>query len=154
LPIGPGHRDKRLICGFADFAYYSADAGGGFPQLTAKAIDVGFSARLHDGIDLGGGGGRMIFRGDEVKKGYWTLTPVRLIVRPLLLALPEERRRGWMGFLNIYWKETYVAGPITAAHFAAPSKDWAVQGELVRSFGFNIDIAALLPSNWHGPRTN
>jgi hypothetical protein len=146
---GPGHKDRAFVCGYADVARFSADAGGGFPQLTATSIDAGPSARLHDGVDVGVGIGRIVFRGSGVKQGYTTLTPIRLVLRPILLALPEEKRRAWMGFFNIYWKETYVEGLIKAADLGAPSSDWSVDGELIRSFGFNIDVGALFPTNWH-----
>jgi hypothetical protein len=150
-PSGAGHADKHLICAFTDVVRFSAPADRGYPDLTATSFDVGTSARLHDGVDLGVGFGRISFRGADVHEGYWTLTPVRLVIRPILLALPEEKRRGWMGLFNLYWKETYVKGPIRARDLGAPQLDWTVQGELIRSFGVNIDVGTLFPTNFRRP---
>ena len=107
---------------------------------------------MHDGVDIGGGIGWVTFSGESVKKRQLTLTPVRVILRPILLAVPEHYRRTWMGVLNIYWKETYVIGKLTGADFGAPNNPFAVNGELIRSFGFNLDVTALFPDKWRRSR--
>jgi hypothetical protein len=49
-----------------------------------------------------------------------------------------------MGVLSIYWKETYVVGRLTGADFGNPASGFEVDGELIRSFGFNLDFTALI----------
>lgn len=149
---GPGHDDPRLICGYFDQGFFraAADPTRGFPRLGAHLTDIGPSARLHDGIDIGGGFGWVAFSGDEIEtKRRLTLTPLRIILRPILLAVPEHHRKPWMGFLNFYWKETYVVGRLTGADFGAPNDALSVNGELVRSFGLNLDVTALFPAKWN-----
>lgn len=149
--VGPGHIEKALGCVYLDQGFFRADPDPvrGFPQLRAHMTDIGPSARLHDGVDVGGGVGWVTFTGEGIeKKRQVALTPVRLVLRPVLLAVPEHHRKAWMGFLNIYWKETYVAGRLTGADFGAPTNAFSVDGELIRSFGLNLDVTALFPSKW------
>jgi hypothetical protein len=156
---GPRHAEMRWICGYLDQGFFSADASPPdvdpqqrFPRLRAHMTDIGPSARLHDGIDLGGGLGWVTFSGSGVDKSQMTLTPVRLILRPILLAVPEHYRQPWMGVLNIYWKQTYVIGRLTGADFGAPQNAFHVDGEMIRSFGFNFDVTALFARRWKIPR--
>jgi hypothetical protein len=153
---GPGHKDQRLICGYIDQGFFntsgsSTNSERGFSKIRAHLSDLGFSARLHDGIDLGAGMGWVNFSGENVTAGTkFALTPIRLVVRPLLLAIPEARRDKlrWMGVLSVYWKETYVAGKLKASDFGSSTDTFSVDGELIRSFGFNADITALFPAKW------
>jgi hypothetical protein len=153
---GAGHKDKTMVCGYFDYGrFHSEVAVGtvdarGFPNVTANLYDVGPSVRLHDGLDIGGGFGRISFTArppmqPELSRARWTITPFRSVIRPLLLAVPEQHRKDWMGVFSLYWKETYIAGKLTGADFGAPRDSYAVDGELVRSFGIIIDASALLP---------
>ncbi len=148
---GPGHRDPRLICGYVDQGFFHApeNAARGFGKISAHLTDIGPSARIHDGVDIGAGIGWVTFSGERVNvPAHFTITPIRLILRPITLAIPEERRARWMGVLNIYWKETYVKGRLSAEQFGSTTDTFSVNGELIRSFGFNVDITALFPAKW------
>ena len=148
---GPGHEDKRLTCGYVDQGFFHAAANPerGFPSIHAHLTDFGPSVRLHDGVDLGAGVGWVSFSGKNVNTDRrLTLTPIRLILRPITMAVPEVHRKRYMGALSIYWKETFVGGRLTGADFGAAEDAFFVKGELVRSFGFNVDITALFPARW------
>jgi hypothetical protein len=145
---GPGHIDPRFICGYVDQGFFHASANiqRGFPAIRAHLTDIGPSARLHDGVDVGAGIGWVTFAGNGVHApARFTITPIRLILRPITLAVPEEYRKRWMGVLNIFWKETYVRGRLNAEQFGSSTDTFSVNGELIRSFGFNVDVTALFP---------
>jgi hypothetical protein len=159
--IGPGHRDKRFVCGYLDFGIFQtpperidsvtgqAVYRNGFPQVHAFLWDIGPSARLHDGLDIGGGFGRVEFKRPGADGfGRNTITPLRVVMRPVLLALPEHLRKKWMGVFSIFWKETYVIGELNGAHFGIPDSKWSVDGELIRSFGINFDLTAFITKDW------
>jgi hypothetical protein len=117
--------------------------------------DFGPVARVHDGVDIGGGFGWVRFRGlgGSIDVKRMTFTPIRIILRPAIIALPDSLRQKWRwtGVFTMYFKETYVKGTLTAADFNVPTSDWAENGELIRSFGINLDLLALLPGNWGIP---
>jgi hypothetical protein len=148
--VGPGHDHKSFVCGYFDIGSFKADAdqdpARGFPALTAQLYDFGPSARIHDGIDIGGGFGFVTFRGeglDNVTRA--TFTPLRVILRPILIAVPDHWRSEWMGVFSFYWKETYVWGRLSGEDFGV-NNGWTEDGELVRSFGATLDLTALLPA--------
>ena len=148
---GPGHADPRLICAYIDQGLFRAPRNDarGFAKIGAHLTDIGPSLRLHDGVDLGAGFGYVTFSGDRVEASpHLTVTPLRLIFRPVTLIVPEEYRRRWMGVLNIYWKETFVVGKLNARDFGSATDGFSVDGELVRSFGLNFDVTALFPAKW------
>jgi hypothetical protein len=148
---GPGHADPRLICAYVDQGFFRAPANEarGFAKIGAHLTDIGPSLRLHDGVDLGAGFGWVTFSGKRVEASpHLTITPLRLIFRPITMILPEEYRHRWMGVLNIYWKETFVVGKLRGTDFGSPTDAFSVDGELVRSFGLNVDVTALFPSKW------
>jgi hypothetical protein len=157
--IGPGHTHNRFICGYFDSGRYKAyEEDPRFPglaDLQARMYDLGPVARVHDGVDIGGGFGWVRFKGmgGAVDLKKMTFTPIRIILRPAIIALPDELRRKWRwaGIFTMYFKETYVKGKLEAADFDVQSSDWAENGELVRSFGINLDLLALLPGDWGIP---
>jgi hypothetical protein len=148
---GPGHADPRLICAYIDQGFFHAAANNarGFAKIGAHLTDIGPSLRLHDGVDLGAGFGWVTFNGDRVEASpHMTITPLRLIFRPITMLAPEQYRRKWMGVLNIYWKETFVVGKLNARDFGSMTDGFSIDGELVRSFGLNVDVTALFPAKW------
>jgi hypothetical protein len=148
---GPGHEDRRLVCGYLDQGYFEAAANEdrGFPEIRAHLTDFGPSIRLHDGVDIGAGMGWVSFKGPGIDVGrHLTFTPIRVILRPITMAVPEVYRKRWMGVLNFYWKETYFVGKLNAQDFGSPTDPFAVNGELIRSVGLNFDITALFPPKW------
>ena len=148
---GPGHDDQRLWCGYFDYGRFKAPRNDerGFPAITTQMFDLGPSARLHDGIDLGVGFGWATFNGDGVTASpHITVTPFRLVMRPALIAVPEAYRKRWMGLVSVYWKETYVVGKLSAKDFGSARDPFQVNGELIRSFGLNVDITSLFPAKW------
>lgn len=157
---GPGHSHDSLICGYFDFGRFSSEVDDktrldnrGFPKTRANLFDFGFDARVHDGIDIGAGAGWLTFTSSplnqaEVHRRMGTLTPLRVLIRPVLLVVPEECRKAWMGVFSFYWKETYVYGKLKGADFGLTGPDadrFIADGELLRSYGVTLDLSALLP---------
>ena len=149
----PRHAHERLLCYYADYGFFSAeaDAQRGFPKVGVTVTDIGPIVRLNDGLDIGGGFGWANFNsrpegGDTVKKTRFALTPIRVVLRPVLLAMPEHwrKRHAWLGVFTVYWKETLVYGTLTGADFGNPENPFATRDELIRSFGFNFDVGSLL----------
>jgi hypothetical protein len=64
------------------------------------------------------------------------------------MFVPDDRRQQWMGAVNAFFKETYIAGKFNGAEFGASNSSYHVNGELVRSFGLNLDVGALIPYAW------
>jgi hypothetical protein len=148
---GPGHEEQRVWCGYVDQGFFNSkvDMERGFPEIRTHLTDIGPSVRLHDGVDLGVGFGWVTFNGTGVTAApHMTLTPMRLVMRPILIAVPEAYRKRWMGVLSVFWKETYVIGSLTAEDLGSATDPFSSDGELIRSFGFNFDITAALPAKW------
>ena len=150
---GPGHSDKRMVCFYVDQGFFSAaaDAERKFPEVGVYMGDIGPTARLHDGLDIGGGFGWARITSqpaglEPVRQFRLTLTPIRVLLRPILLALPEEWREGrqWLGVFTIYWKETFIYGGLTGADLGVPDNKFVARDELIRSFGINIDFGSVL----------
>jgi hypothetical protein len=147
-----GEPGRPLPCVYFDKGWFDVerDDRRGFPEIALGMNDFGGSLRIVDGIDLGAGIGWISFRPQvagqtEETHRKATVTPIRVVIRPLLVAVPSHMRRKMMGILSIYWKETYVDGPITGRHFGVSESQFHSNGELVRSFGIILDLTALVP---------
>jgi hypothetical protein len=149
----PKHAHDRLLCYYADYGTFVADADAEreFPRVGVTVTDIGPTVRLNDGLDIGGGFGWANFNsepegGDPVRRTRFALTPIRVVLRPVLLAMPEHwrTRHPWLGVFTVYWKETLVYGSLIGADFGAPDNPFTARDELIRSFGFNFDIGSLL----------
>src|SRR5262249_7262194 len=143
--------DPVLFCAYADKGVYGADANRehGYPELHVEMNDFGAAFRLHDAFDVGMGvGWTSITRGpdDVVRKP--TFTPVRLVSRPLLF-LPEKLRYPALGALSLYFKSTYVFGPISGEDFGQipPANQTVFREDFawVQSAGVLIDVTSLFP---------
>jgi hypothetical protein len=156
---GPGHTDPPLLCGYFDAAFYKAESQkaedkNGFNEVRAHFFDFGPSVRFFDSLDLGVGAGFVTIQSKNSHRNKFetnppTFVPVRVVLRPVLMFVPEHRRQQWMGVVDIFFKETYIAGEFDGADFGASNSSFHVKGELVRSFGLNLDVTALIPRNWY-----
>jgi hypothetical protein len=149
---GPGHAHPPLLCGYFDAAFFKAEAQNDFNEVRAHFFDFGPSARFFDSLDIGVGAGVVTIQSRDSKRKNFetnraTLVPVRVVLRPVLVFVPDDRRQRWMGFVGIYFKETYISGRLNGAEFGASNSSYHVNGELVRSFGLNLDVTALVPSS-------
>ena len=127
----------------------------GYPEICVNLIDIGASARLHDGLDIGGGFGWAWFRHDndatrtEVTTRKLTLTPIRVVLRPLLFVIPEKKYNRVARAISVYWKEVWVSGPIRGRDFGQRPRldepEFREGSALATSFGFTVDVTAFLP---------
>jgi hypothetical protein len=138
-------RDRPLGCFYFDTGFFSADADTRFPAVNANLYDFGGSVRMIDGLDIGGGIGWVNFRTDTSSHSKLTLTPLRIVARPLLIALPGHLHQRWMGVISLYWKEILIVGPISGSDFGVDPAQFQSKSELVRSLGMIVDVTALLP---------
>jgi hypothetical protein len=148
-------------CIYFDHASFTAPAepasegGRGFPEIQAAMSDYGGTVRLVDGLDVGAGMGRISFTVGEQSFSRFTVTPIRVVTRPFLLAIPDTRLKGYarqaFGAFNIYFKETFVEGELTGKQFGVENSTYKTSGELVRSWGILFDLTALLPPQWKIP---
>lgn len=142
---------RPLGCVYFDRGAFdtAADSLRGFPAIDVAHYDVGAAFRLFDGLDVGAGVGRIRFKANGTTRGKATITPLRLVLRPLLLVTPEQHQQRWMSVFSVYWKETFVVGPLTGTDFGAPAGAFDSPGEIVRSFGVIFDLTSLLPRGWY-----
>jgi hypothetical protein len=78
------------------------------------------------------------------------MTPIRLVMRPVLLATPPGflgKNRHFLGFFSFYWKEVLVADDINGEDFGVAAAKFQTTGDLVRSIGITFDATSLL--RWH-----
>lgn len=146
-PIATSRDDQqKLPCVYYDQAFYDADVDTkkGFPALKVNFWDIGPSVRLFDWLDIGAGVGRISFTPKDTSDTHarFGFTPVRVVVRPLLL-LPLERKQ-WMGILSVYVKETFFNGPFVGSDFGAPANPFSSAGELKTSAGITFDFSSLV----------
>jgi hypothetical protein len=143
-----GNTEKHPPCVYFDKGLFNVDADSikGFPKIDTSLNDFGGSVRLVDGLDIGGGLGWISFDSGETHRKF-TVTPIRLVTRPLLLATPPGflgKNRHYLGVLSVYWKEVFVSGDITGEDFGVAAAKFRSKGESVSSFGIVFDATALL----------
>src|SRR5262249_21187586 len=142
--------EHPLACVYFDQGFFSAEADTRFPKVKATLTDFGGSVRVVDGLDFGAGIGRISFSANGSHSSKLTVTPFRAVLRPILLAVRWPERRRWMGAVNLYWKETFVKGPLDGSDFGVAAASFSGKSELVRSFGMQFDLTALCPAKYCG----
>lgn len=114
-----------------------------FPRIQITLTEFGGGVRLHNGLDIGMSAGWMAFVTNDTRY-KWVVTPVRVVVRPVLL-LARKNPKKWYGIFSLYFKTPYVIGDITGEHFGAAPEAFTSDGEFVPSYGVTFDLAALIP---------
>jgi len=134
-------------CIYIDTGFFHADAdtARNFPAIDVKTFDIGGSIRIAKGADIGSGFTWLSFKNSDTDAGksQWTITPIRLVTRPLALAFSDPP--AWTMIFNIYWKETYLK-PIDGSGFGADPAVFRSRGELLQSFGVLLDFSFLVKS--------
>jgi hypothetical protein len=154
--LSGAHQHPVLPCLYAERATFIAkpDPDLGYPEIRVSLYEFGGAARLHDGLDIGGGIGFAQFEhddvaGSEVTNVKLTLTPIRVSLRPLLFVVPEGKWTRLGNALTIYWKQLYISGPIRGSDFGQmppPGEPEFREGSAIpSSFGITIDVTAFLP---------
>lgn len=151
-----------LPCAYVEWVHFKSesdfkgnpDSVAGYPEIHVRQFDIGMSVRLHDALDIGGGYGRIWFRhddeatGTEATKAKFTITPVRVVMRPLLFFVPENRWRPFAGAVSVYWKEVFVPGPIRGDDFGEKrpkgQAEFSEDATFAASVGVILDVTAFL----------
>lgn len=137
----------RNPCLYIDWRDLDATPKAPYGHVTANLVDTGLSIQVKPFLELGAGVGMASFRtavGDrEIAKHNFTITPVRIVFRPL-------RFRGWSddtraGFLQIVVRDTVRFGRLTAADFGA-SGPWEAGTEQLIGVSLVFDVLQALRS--------
>jgi len=149
--------NRPLPCIYFDKGLYTAkeDVARGFPRIHASLNDIGGSVRFRDVVDAGAGIGWITLDGGTDTHSKFTATPIRIVARPLLFALkpghPSDSSRRYFGALSVFYKTTFVTGPITGEDFGVERSKFTSDGEFLQSYGFIIDLTALFSKNLRVP---
>ncbi len=143
---------ERRACLYLDYAPWISEEDplvGGDVKL--DTFDVGASYRINRGLELGVGFGVYHFRTEDTSATRVTLTPGRLVAKPLtLLAMLSEKAgaqplssRWQKGFATLKWyyKTSVLLGRIDGTDFGIENSPWRGEtNDPVSSVGFLIDL--------------
>lgn len=105
---------------------------------------VTYSYRVSPMLDVGIGGGAMVFSGDGFDaQTHPTFTPFTVTFVPLGLMRSSPRATKWGRVLRIKYSERYIMGDIGAADFHSLST-YVKHGEFNRGLGVGFDIGSFL----------
>jgi hypothetical protein len=100
--------------------------------------------RISPLLDIGAGGGVLIFTGDGFEhQSHPVVTPVEIVFVPLGFIRSSPHATKWGRLLRLHFSESWVFGDIKAADFGSPST-YLRTGEFNRKFGFGVDIGSLI----------
>jgi hypothetical protein len=138
-----------LPCIYFDKGLYTAkeDVSRGFPRIHASLNDIGGSVRFKDWLDIAAGIGWITLDGGKETHSKFTATPIRIVARPLVPFFDSEMKRRYFGALSVFWKTTFVNGPITGEDFGVERSKFTSDGEFLQSYGLIIDVTALFSKN-------
>jgi len=143
--------EEVIVCIYFDRESFhdDADPSRGYPDLRIRANDIGASLRVRDWLDVGAGMGWLSITDttSDTTRSRFVMSPVRVVVRPLLLFLPEKGRHRSFGILSFYWKDIYVPGVIRGRDFGQkpPSdlNEFRASHDVVHAYGLTLDLTAL-----------
>jgi hypothetical protein len=134
-------------CLFADWRHLDARPASPFGYTAADLIDFGVSLQISPFFEFGAGVGFAHFNTyyDGVEKPFGvtspTLTPFRVVVKPLKLFRKTWRDDPRWGALQFVVRDTIRFGRLTGADFGAPSSTWESGTEYLRGrYSILLDI--------------
>lgn len=150
--LGTPSTERALACFYGEYQRFVAPPDRrGFPEMSAQLVDIGVNYPLGPILDVGAGMGFMVLNPNDERtrnSTRFTITPVRMAFKPLLLAWPVRDHKAF-GALKFVLKETYVAGRLSGVGLGAtgpPASEFQSRGELLRSFALEVDASELLCS--------
>jgi hypothetical protein len=137
-------------CFFVDYRHLRTrekDDASEFGKVRANAFDFGVSWQLFRFLELGAGGGVILFDGNK-DPARPTLTFARLAIKPVLLMIPydcwEEHQTWakWASVVKLYFKEGIILKNVNAGDFgvAPGASTFDVDYDKVTSFGVMFDV--------------
>ena len=142
----PINLPAHMPCIYADVRSLLAPSDDNFPRrVSAFVADAGVTFPIARPIEIGLGAGWIRFHTGGISTHRFTMTPVRFVVKPLLL-IPKYRKSTKLDFLKYYIKETIIVGRLRGENFGVSNvvfdnKSWR---DFVTSGGFIIDIGDLI----------
>jgi hypothetical protein len=141
LPDRNRARDQ-VACLFADVRRFKSEENEKFFPVRMEVYEAGPTFRLGAPVELGLGVGLIHFDSSGVKTNRFTLSFPRLVLKPLVFI---DQERASLGFLQLYFRETRIAGELTQDNFRPkPGHTFRVKHDVVPSTGFIIDAVALV----------
>jgi len=143
--------DKIRVLVNAEFGVYSSGDNYRFADILNDKRSVRLW-RLHSTyyyrvsplLDIGAGGGVIIFTGDGFNgQSHPVVTPVEAVFVPLGFIRSSPHATKWGRLLRLHFSESWVFGDIKAADFGSPS-NYLRTGEFNRKFGIGVDIGSLI----------
>lgn len=136
-PSNPGKLDP---CLYVDFRDLYVEPKGPFQRVTAKFIETGLTFEQHAALGVGAGLGAAFFSttvgGTDYNVRNFTVTPLRVIVKPLRLVIDNPRA----GALQVHFRATVRFGDIDGSDFGAPANTFRAGTEVLRGVGVVIDV--------------
>lgn len=139
------YQHKTKPCFFLDRHQLSADPDARFGKVDLTYWDAGASFQLTRTLEVGVGVGVMHFDSEGVTRNRFTVTPVRVVAKPLYYLLPPRFDDfQWPGVLKAYAKEIIITGRTTGADFNRPPDVIAETAEVVLAYGLIVDLTELI----------
>ena len=134
-------------CFFVDFRTLATDPDEDnfTKEVHAKALEAGVTFPVRTQLEIGAGVGFIRFTTGDVVTPRFTMTPLRVVFKPLLL-FPKLRENHRYAFLKYYVKETVIVGRLRGKDFDVADSVFSNDGwsDIVTSAGFVIDVFELL----------
>lgn len=136
----PGAKDP---CWYFDFRDLHVKPDGTYQHVSAKLVETGISLRPRRFLEIGAGLGVAYFSTTvdniDYKVRNATLTPLRLIIKPLRIV-PKLRDKRHTGWLQLHVRGTVRFGDINGADFGVPANTFDAGTELLWGGGLVIDL--------------
>jgi hypothetical protein len=137
----PSSPDGIVPCLFVDFRALSVEPKDPFDEVTAKLTDIGVSWHLQRYFEYGAGIGMARFNSKGITTTNFTLTYLRLGVKPLVL-IPRWRDSKRAAAVKYFYRHTIRFGEISAADFGVVDP-WREGTEVLKSNGVLVDVYQL-----------
>ena len=142
--------DDKIGPGGAEFGYYKrrssrfSDTPTDLRTVHLIRLQANYMYRISPLLDLGAGGGVIIFTGDGFdSQSHPVVTPLSVTFTPLGFIRDTPKATRWGRFVRVNFSETWVFGDIKASDFGSTST-YLRTGEFNRKFGIGVDIGSLI----------
>ena len=148
----PRDATGRDACLFFDRRWFHADEDSRFYAVNITVTEFGPTVRIHPAVELGAGIGWLSYSSthgvtnQEFDGTRLTISFPRVVLKPLAVVPYRDMMTNpdW-GFLQMYFRESIVAGELTQNDFASkPGTTFSRKYQRVKSMGFIIEVPSLI----------
>jgi hypothetical protein len=148
----PRDATGRDACLFFDRRWFHADEDSRFYPVNITVTEFGPTVRIHPAVELGAGIGWLSYStthgvtDQEFKGTRLTISFPRAVLKPLaVIPYGDMMTNADWGFLQMYFRESIVAGELTENDFASkPGTTFSRRHQRVKSMGFIIEVPSLI----------